>query len=82
MGNEEVLMRIVTVNERPPIPYRKFDWHAFDGDRDVCNDPTCRCRVGLAHGFGETEHEAIVDYVLNLLDMNDILMREYSDEAR
>ena len=67
-------MKLVTSFENPPIPWRKFDWIAYDDDAmsDVCTDPECSCRLGLARGWGATEEEAIIEFVRYLLVSNDV----------
>lgn len=63
-------MKLVTSCECPPIPWRKFDWVAFDEDQmsGVCGDPDCHCRENLIRGWGETEEAAIHAFVHDLLE--------------
>lgn len=45
------MIKLITVNEYPPIPDRRWDWHAFwDGDEETGD-----------YGYGKTEQEAIDD---------------------
>ena len=47
------MKKIVTSHIYPPIPIRKFDWCAyFDGEEEDGN-----------YGYGETEQEAIRDFM-------------------
>jgi len=68
-------MKLVTKFEHPPIPWRKFDWVAYDEDQmsGLCTDPDCGCRTMLVRGWGETEEEAILDFVSDLLLKCDIV---------
>lgn len=67
-------MKLVTSYEHPPIPWRKFDWVAFDEDEisGVCGDPDCHCRENLVRGWGETEEAAIQNFVGDLLERYEI----------
>lgn len=63
-------MKLATSFENPPIPWRKFDWVAYDEDQisGACGDPDCHCRESLLSGWGETEEAAIRAFVDDLLD--------------
>jgi len=80
-------MKLVTSCENPPIPWRKFDWVAFDEDQmgGVCEDPDCNCRQNLVRGWGETEEQAIIAFVSDLLTRYDVEMpiieKENCDES-
>jgi len=67
-------MKLVTSFENPPIPWRKFDWVAFDEDQmsGVCADPNCDCRNNLVRGWGETKEAAIQNFVNDLLERCEI----------
>jgi len=67
-------VKLVTSFENPPIPWRKYDWIAYDEDQmsGICSDPDCNCRNGLVRGWGATEMEAITEFVSRLLDKYDI----------
>lgn len=67
-------MKLVTSPEYPPIPWRKFDWCAFDEDQmgGICADPDCNCRQNLVRGWGETEEQAIIEFVRDLLSRHDL----------
>ena len=67
-------MKLMTRNERTPIPLRNFDWLAYDADQDVCGDPDCSCRAHVVQGWGATEYEAILEWVRELLDRTDAPM--------
>lgn len=44
--------RVITVQELPPIPVRRWDWCAYhDGEEELSH----------THGWGATEKEALVD---------------------
>ena len=46
------MRKIVTINQYPPIPDRRFDWCAFyDGEEEAGG-----------YGYGATEAEAIADF--------------------
>ena len=45
--------RVVTSHEYPPIPWRSFDWAAWDDELGADCSPV---------GHGETEQEAIADF--------------------
>lgn len=47
----------------PPIPMRQFDWQCIDDNYDGAPDAGWQCTGG-----GETEIEAIYDYLTNYLD--------------
>lgn len=50
--------KIITSHIYPPIPWRNFDWCAyFDGEEEYGG-----------YGYGETEAEAIEDFIANLDD--------------
>lgn len=56
-------MKIRTHLEYPPIPVRKFDWSAVDGDTyDGAEDSHCPI------GRGATEQEAINDLITQITD--------------
>jgi hypothetical protein len=57
-------MRIVTEYVCPPIPYRDFDWRAYDGDT---YDPESNQPVG----WGATKEWAIADLLRQLEEAND-----------
>lgn len=67
-------MKLLTSPEYPPIPWRKFDWIAFDEDQmsGVCADPDCDCRNSLVRGWGETEEIAIQNFVNGLLERHGV----------
>ena len=46
-----------TINIYPPIPWRKFDWCAYEESELCCDE------CGLVQGFGETELDAIFDWL-------------------
>lgn len=49
------MRKIITHNEQPPIPDRRFDWVAFyDGEEERCE-----------YGYGITEAAAVADLVSN-----------------
>ena len=48
---------LVTQNIYPPIPIRRFDWCAYDEDELCCDE------CPLTTGYGETELEAIFDWM-------------------
>jgi hypothetical protein len=49
---------IIVKNDPPPIPVRRFDWHAFiDGTEE-----------GGMVGYGETEAEALLDLAEQLAE--------------
>ncbi len=77
-------MKLVTSCEQPPILWRKFDWVAFDEDQmsGVCGDPDCNCRANLVRGWGETEEEAILNFVRDLLEYHNIEMKEEDHHER
>ncbi len=53
--------KIVTHHSRPPIPTKQYDWCAFyDGEEEAGN-----------YGYGETEEEAISDFIENYADGHD-----------
>lgn len=57
-------MKIKTIYDPPPIPFRNFDWCAYD-------DETYSGEEGEPIGFGETEEDAIDDLLLELLYRDD-----------
>jgi hypothetical protein len=61
-----ILLR--TNYELTPIPFRSFDWCAYDAE---ALDYDYR-----GTGWGETEYEAILDFVRKLLDEADVLLGE------
>jgi hypothetical protein len=67
-------VKLVTSFEYPPIPWRHFDWVAFDADQmsGICGDPDCTCRDGLVRGWGETEEQAIYAFVSDLLVKHEV----------
>jgi hypothetical protein len=67
-------MKLTTSFENPPIPWRKFDWCAFDEDQmsGACADPDCDCRNSLVCGWGETEEIAIQSFVSDLLERHGV----------
>ena len=77
-------MKFVTSFENPPIPWRKFDWVAFDEDQmsGICADPECNCRLHLVRGWGEAEEAAIRAFVHDLLERYEIdLSEKHAAEA-
>lgn len=55
------MRKIVTTCICPPIPVRQLDWCAhYDGEEEAGN-----------YGYGETEAEAIRDFVENCKDDHD-----------
>jgi hypothetical protein len=72
------MMKLVTSYEHPPIPWRKFDWCAFDEEQmsGICADPDCTCRQYLVRGWGETEEQAILAFVQDLLEKGDVSVSE------
>lgn len=50
-------MSLKTENVYPPIPWRHFDWQAYDDDRVCCAE--CHLTVGR----GPTELDAILDWL-------------------
>lgn len=77
-------MKLVTNFENPPIPWRKFDWVAFDEEQmsGVCADPDCNCRQTLVRGWGETEEQAIHAFVHDLLERYDISLTAIGASAQ
>lgn len=53
-------MKIKTRNVFPPIPWRNFDWAAWDDDSCCC--PECNPQIGR----GPTEEAAIADLMEQL----------------
>ena len=51
--------RIVTALERTPLPYRQFDWAAWD---DNTYDPQGEAPLARIVGYGRTKAEAIEDF--------------------
>jgi hypothetical protein len=50
---------IKTVFEYPPIPWRNFDWCAYDDRRGADDSP---------YGWGRTEDEAVADLLEQMED--------------
>ena len=77
-------MKLITSFENPPIPWRKFDWVAFDEEQmsGVCADPDCDCRNTLVRGWGETEELAIRAFVADLLERKGVSMTIVSCSER
>jgi hypothetical protein len=71
-------VKLITSYEHPPIPWRKFDWVAFDEEQmsGICEDPDCTCRQNLVRGWGETEEQSIHAFVSDLLARHDIKLEE------
>lgn len=57
-------MTIKTEFVYPPIPFRRFDWMAYDDDT-YCGCGECRCLTG----HGATEQEAIADLMEQIGDV-------------
>ncbi len=51
-------MNLTTTYIYPPVPFRSHDWCAYDAD-DEGEGPT---------GYGETEVEALKDFIMEALD--------------
>jgi hypothetical protein len=74
-------MKLMTSFENPAIPWRTFDWVAYDDDAmDVCADPDCNCRSHVVQAFGVTEEEAVLNFVQTLLEKLDISVSEMMEE--
>lgn len=57
--------RLVTSWQCPPVPWRNFDWAAYDDDYEPAD---VNGEGGGIVGWGRTEAEAIADYRNQLAD--------------